>query len=839
MMRSNRVLSLGHMIGHSLLIACRIVRRARNRRAYYWVCATLLLCVDIAAAREEIVVTARKKTENLQDVPLSIIAVDSQLIERAGIRGLKDAVKFAPSVQFDESFSENDTRVTIRGLSNTRGRSNVAFLVDGIDITSESTGFSSGSGFLASQRLLNDIERIEIVKGPQSALYGRSAFAGAINYITKEPGDAFDAQINVDLSEEGSHEVGAALGGPIVGDTFSLRINGVVWDEEGQFTNAISGNNFGGSDGYGVAATAVIRPADRLTIKARAAWSETDNDPRAITRVTDSRVTLAVPQEAIDQGVTSTTSVMIPSTMGGNSGKQVLASENPRNGEDYRGANLDTLNTSLIATLDLDIVSISSYTGFTDSESQLFYDNDRQAVGRPDTLIAHDEMNFRSETQIFSQELRLASAWDGPVQVTVGGLYWADERKSQHQNIAVSCFLAQCTPDNWQEILLAVSAQSEFTPPIVAETTHWSIYGLVDWDFAPGFTLTVEGRYVDEKLDLVRPFTTCFNWIGLVEGPCSVDGTIEGKLPDDYFTPKISVEWRPNDNAMLYVSGAAGQKPSGVNLLPAGLGVPTFEDETFPSEKVWAYEFGAKTNWNGKFGDLMLNGALFFQDYTDKQVATQVIMDGILTPRITNAGSASVWGIELEANWQTPVEGLTLMVAYTWLEAKYDSFLDPTSSAARIAISGDCEVDDSDPNEPVCVLDISGNQLERTPENALAGRVNFTRPLPNSAFDWFTDLDFRYEDERFIDADNFTKFDEYWQADFRLGITNERWNILLYIENLFDDDTLRTGGSGPDFGANVANIFAKGEGLSPLGRSHFFGPMTDPRTLGVRINFRL
>ncbi len=795
--------------------------------------------VSAAGSREEIVVTVRKKEENLQDIPIAATAIGEQFIQRSGIRGLKDATKYVPSVQFDESFSENDTRVTIRGLSNTRGRSNVAFLVDGIDITSESTGFSSGSGFLASQRLLNDVQRIEIVKGPQSALWGRAAFAGAINYVTKEPGDTLESTLSLNYSDPGSYEVGAAIGGPVIGDVLGLRVNAVIWDEEGHYPNVISGNKFGGGDGVGLAAAVVFQPVDRFKIKARAAWSEADSAPRAIARVTDSFVTLSVPQEAIDAGVTDTTTVSIPGAMGGNSGKQVLASENPRNGGDYPGSTIDTLNVSLIATLDLDLVMVTSYTGFTDSESLLFYDNDRQAVGRPDTMIAHDEMNFRSETEMFSQELRLVSAWDGPAQITVGGLYWADERKSQHQNIAVSCFAAACVPDNWQETLLNVSAQSEYTSPIISETTHWSIYGLIELELAPKFKLSIEGRYNDEKLDLDRPVWTCFNWDPILLGPCTLDGSFEGELSEDYFTPKVTFEWQPTDNAMLYLSGAAGRKPSGVNLLPAGLGVPTFEDEQFPAEKVWSYEFGAKTDWGGDFGDLQLNGAVFFQDYTDKQVSTQVVIEGILTPRVTNAGAASIWGLELEADWQTPWEGFSLMVAYTFLDAKYDSFVDRTSAADRIAIAGACNADvTTQPSNPVCVLDISGNQLERTPENAFIASANFVRPIPDGNFEWFAAFDIRYEDERFLDADNFTKFDDYWQADFQLGVSNDSWTAMLYIENLFDDDTIRTGGSGPDFGANVQNIFATGVGFSALGVSHYFGPMADPRVFGVRLNYQ-
>ena len=134
-----------------------------------------------AQSIEEITVTTRRKTESLQDVPLAITVIGAEEIERQGINSLKDIANLDPSVGFDTSYGPADTRVAIRGLSNTRGRSNVAFLIDGIDVTTENV-IAAGSGLLANQRLLSDVERIEIVKGPQSALFGRAAFAGAISY---------------------------------------------------------------------------------------------------------------------------------------------------------------------------------------------------------------------------------------------------------------------------------------------------------------------------------------------------------------------------------------------------------------------------------------------------------------------------------------------------------------------------------------------------------------------------------------------------------------------------------------------------------------------------------
>jgi outer membrane receptor protein involved in Fe transport len=137
------------------------------------------------AGLEEIVVTARKREENLQNVSMSITAISAAEIEKLGIADIDDVARLDASLIYDKGYSATDNRISIRGLSPTRGRVNVAVLVDGIDTSSESISFGGGS-LLATNRLL-DLQAVEIVKGPQSALYGRSAFAGAVQYVTKDP----------------------------------------------------------------------------------------------------------------------------------------------------------------------------------------------------------------------------------------------------------------------------------------------------------------------------------------------------------------------------------------------------------------------------------------------------------------------------------------------------------------------------------------------------------------------------------------------------------------------------------------------------------------------------
>jgi outer membrane receptor protein involved in Fe transport len=137
------------------------------------------------AGIDELVVTARRRAETLQTVPLAVTAITAEQIAREGIKDVTNLIDSDPSLNFDQGIAPYDTRIVIRGLSPTRGRPNVASLVDGIDVSSEAIGVAGGS-LLINPRLI-DIARVEIVKGPQSALYGRSAFAGAINYITQDP----------------------------------------------------------------------------------------------------------------------------------------------------------------------------------------------------------------------------------------------------------------------------------------------------------------------------------------------------------------------------------------------------------------------------------------------------------------------------------------------------------------------------------------------------------------------------------------------------------------------------------------------------------------------------
>ncbi|MBN8280592.1 MAG: TonB-dependent receptor [Gammaproteobacteria bacterium] len=244
-------------------------------------CSPLPLLLPAAgwAQVEEIVVSARRKEESLQDVPIAINAISGEELERKGLSSISDITKGLSSVEFDEGASKSDTRITIRGLSPTRGRQNVAVLVDGIDVSTEAIS-NSGGGVLLNTRLV-DIERIDVLKGPQMALYGRSAFAGAIQYVTKDPSEVFESTFSADANVEDQYSATMGLSGPVFGDKLGLRFNAAWWDEQGFYDNTITGNSLADDEGFGLALTAKSQVTDNVTLKFRAEYQDQQTGPSA------------------------------------------------------------------------------------------------------------------------------------------------------------------------------------------------------------------------------------------------------------------------------------------------------------------------------------------------------------------------------------------------------------------------------------------------------------------------------------------------------------------------------------------------------------------------------
>jgi len=844
---------------------------------------------DLAFAVDEITVTTRKTEENLQDVPLAITVIGEDALKRTGTEGLEDITKFSPSFIFDQNANQKDVRVAVRGLSATRGRSNVAFLVDGIDVTSEAIG-TAGAGLLTSQRLLSDVQRVEAVKGPQSALYGRAAFAGAINYVTKDAPEEFKASISTEIAQYEDYSVNGSVGAPI-SDNLGWLFNGYWFDSEGQYNNSISNAPLGGGDGFGGALTLNWAPMESLDVKTRLEYTDEQYDDLARGRY-ESDLTLTAPNPGVTAGSLgnldefeanvvssfgSADNIIFPLTRG----------ENPRTGEEYEGTSQELLRFSTVVNWDVAPLrgSLTSMSGYIDADQHEEYDWDANASGRPDTLGGTHDKDEDYTVEILSQEFRYRSELDGPVNFTLGANYWYQERVHIERGIVGGLGVGE---DAWQDDYLAeINAGNNVRDPRVVEDDHKSLYAMLEWDLGAGWKATLENRYTDETFTQQRTvilqqflgvlsvrnqdcaftnnvecltdnFVASNDFCPTCAEPVPQSVRLDTDVKSDFNTPKFTLEWAVNDDALLYLSAGKGVKPAGIDVLGGG-GRPPESDDTFDlsdpvefemakqqvlerylgesvfdSEKMWAYEFGSKLTFSGGFGDLVFNNAVFFQDYSDKQVSVRVTdpISGLINRATINAGSAEVWGLELETQWFTPVEGLTINAAYTYLDAEYKEFYEIATSEGTAAKLGNCQPVDSlgGTSGPIdsCLVSRAGKELERAPKHAVVLSGAYTRPLAGTNLEWFVEGDGQYQSERWLDPENISEFESYIRVNLRAGLEADNWDAHVFIDNAFDDDTITSGSQHPDFSMPL-------NGPAPAFVTT--GVLPDKRQVGVRVNY--
>lgn len=782
---------------------------------------------------EEIVVTTRKREENLQEVPIVITAFTASAIERKGIAGLEDVAKYTSGLMLDEGANKQDTRIVIRGLSPTRGRQNVAVLQDDVDISSLAQGTAGGS-FVINPRLL-DMERIEVIKGPHSALFGRSAFNGAINYITRKPGDTFYGNAQVDLGTYGKAEGRVSVSGPVT-DKLALGFNAAGWTFNGFYDNPIDGANLGTDDGYGGAFSFTAKPSDTLKVTGRIEYMHEDFGPEA-RAMKDPTFEVFLPGSAFTTAggpvngatVTNRSFPQVVGTLGhAKDFPAARPSLNPRTGEEYPGSNRKIFRNTLRIEADLEPVKFTSITHYGDNKSFLF--NDFLAVGNfaDPTVNGAQETYFDTKVKLFTQEARIQSNYESAFQWTLGGLFWREHLNQNGRSLVCVAPGGQCAT------VLAAVGNNFYVPegPTDRKTKHWSGYGLGEYSITDKLKASVELRYTTESEDtsgyalqnagpngilgcpglqrsIVNGLAVCNPIFGptspLVTGPLTTDVTsfITANVGSVFWTPRFTLDYKASDTALVYASAAMGKKPGGLNPINGIGNAATNANNTYEPEEMWVYEIGAKTSWLDN--RLLVNGAIYYQDYSKKQVSISFINPnsnppGLLNTRTVNASSASVKGFELEIN-AAPTDQLSLNASYTYNDGKYDSFQDISSTVstiARAAVHNPAQactpitVQTSATTSAVrCVIDYSGNKLEGAPKHnvVMGGEL---RGDVSADLGWFFDADARYQTDRFTSFENSLKMGTYWMVDLRIGLKSDKWSITGYVNNLFDDDHLKS-----------------------------------------------
>jgi outer membrane receptor protein involved in Fe transport len=372
---------------------------------------------DERLALEDVVVTVRRIEEIETAVPLSTSVIGDEDIVRQGLTGLDDVVALIPGVTYDLGGFPNDTRPAVRGMQAERGRPSVAVMLDGLDLSGENLAISGGGAGVVPD--LMDLERIEVVKGPQTTLYGRNAFAGAINYIAKKPSDALEGRLTLEAAEYGQRRFEGMISGPIVDGLLGYRINAAVREGDGFWTNPVNGGPLGAEEFEGIAGALRFTPGVNWDINLRYRVSSTDNSDYPTAQI-PANTRLPVPGGTFTAGPPGSPSLPCPGDLSGQPAPvfeactrgtilgpiragigDVQMGLNEETGEPPRGLELDQQILSLDAKWTTGFGTLRYTLGWIDNDSFIEADGDFTDYDAPPgfvfSLSALQQLDYANE----------------------------------------------------------------------------------------------------------------------------------------------------------------------------------------------------------------------------------------------------------------------------------------------------------------------------------------------------------------------------------------------------------------------------------------------------------
>ncbi|MBL8537157.1 MAG: TonB-dependent receptor [Hyphomonadaceae bacterium] len=733
-----------------------------------------------AEAQEEIVVTARRREESLQSVPLSINAFTAETLENAGVQNVEDIATMTPGFTFAPLFGGGASLPVIRGQSTTIGEPNVGFFVDGVYQSSRAT---------MDAMLGDDIARIEVVKGPQSALYGRNTFGGAVNIITSAPSNDLEGRLEASYGEFDTIGLRGSLSGPVAEDSLYFRVGGTYNSSDGYFTNSLTGGALDARETMVLSGMLEARPTNQWTFRLRAAYQNTeDGDDPLRFAVNNSFPT------PLQGPPTPAGNQMYTGEVQGSSTFAVTPGHN----------NTELGSYSLSAEWQGDSLSFTSITGFNDLGLDLAVDGDYSAARANYQTTLTDQYDI-------SQEFRLASSGDGRLSWLAGVYYYKLSADTLVNNAYGADALSIITTTGaagfgaWRRLI------GGGTSDLHEETESFAAFGQLGYDITDRLSVSVEGRWTTETKRADQIAVS-----GLLNPSGPVTSVFDAESEFDSFVPRVSIEYQATDDILFYATAAQAEKAGGFNTnIVAGSPIPS--ERFYDPETAWNYEIGAKTSWYD--GRLVLNGALYQIDWSD-QIVRAIGASGALLN--VNAGATSVRGAELEMRAR-PMDGLEINAGVAYTDSQYDEY-----TFAILGLIG---------MNP----DLTGTRLQYVSEWQANTSVQYIAPIAAN-LDWLTRLDVSYQSDQSIVQPAAAYVGDATIVNLRTGLDFDNVSFRIFANNLTEEDSAVTGAFLPDPGAQYDYVRGQlGIGGAPLvGRQLFGGLVTTrtPRVIGASVNLR-
>ena len=800
---------------------------------------------------DEMTVTSQRREQNVQEIPVSVTAFNGEALALQNINDAAGYLALVPNVSFDDANQQGGARginIAIRGIGN--NNTDESAFIQSIGVYLDEFSVASVANATINPQLY-DVERIEVLRGPQGTFFGRNSVGGALNITTKKPTDQLEGEVTVGAqgwdTTGTQFDVGGVINVP-VSDQFAMRFVGYYEDNSGIVENIVPD---GGDSGYEysmVRGGFRFEPSDRITVDAMLMYTD---EQQGI-------------DEAVPAGVWDTDSVatFFLNDPGGNSVQTPLDDgqgfwPNNRDKVAHSAIGQKTDVESLVGVFkvgwSIGDINLHWITGLIDTERQKIFDNDLV----PEDMVRRYE---QTEAQSWSTELRFD--WQMDSVDWIGGFLYSEDTVDQERlNTAgaaseggAGVYLYETTAVDTAVSLTSSPAGCDSTmapcggptivdffavgafPPLFVgiqnntpdgmlplclgcgqrnfDLESWAIFTDVSWRVTDALELIVGGRYTEDKTSPI------FTGYGLTRTPRIPDPTDpSGMTPLSWgnsetftdFSPRLAANWQATDDQLAYVSISKGYKAGGFSLgFNSAVGAPNMGivNEKFDEEELWNYEIGYKSEWLDN--RLRFNAALFYLDWKDFQYETFFFtVPGDPTSNINltkNIKDSEAYGAEFEFAMAV-TEQFVLNAALGYLDTEITS--DDTAT-----LSGNLTVD------------LKGQPLPRSPEWTWNASADYFIPMGSN--EAFVRLEWIYRDESFSTIEDVTYLQtsnapildgggnvvavvpdrsdgfpfvapDYHVFNLRAGFNlGEQWRFLVWIENLADEDYFT--GAGDNFG---------------------------------------
>ena len=754
-----------------------------------------LYSVSAFAAIEEVVVTAQKRAESVQDVPISITALSGEDLIRRGLNNMQDVARTVPNFDLPASNNMRNVSIRIRGIGSTGTNpgieNSVGTFLDGLYMPAGAMSFGE----------LSDIQTIEILRGPQGTLYGRNTPVGALNVTTLKPTNERETLLRAGYGDYDQANISGHVGGGL-SDNTAGRLSFFYRDREGYEENLFTGDDVNDNSEWGLRGKLLFAPSDSLEVIATAYVSEIERRCCMSEQIQPNHPTFGIATDAF----------LATQAAAGYPFNNFIDGDHKVDGDDEGDDNTDSFGASV--QVDWELASghlFTSITGLQDWENDVAIAAD--SLKNP-VLTSRQILN----NEVFSQEFRLTSPSDQTVEY-LAGLYFYEQDTTFESDGVIGVGANRVFPA--PPAACPAPCRAEPGDSVLSvfeqETSSVAVYGNLTYNISDVWDITGGLRWSRDEKDAFISHTNSPGNGFVVDNlifPPAEPGALDRS--ESKVTWSFNTRYDLADDVMLFFTTSTGFKSGGFNSRR----VPTGSVVEFEEEESITFETGIKSFFYDR--SVMLNLTLFQTTVEDFQEST-------LAPTgagfiVGNAGEQEVSGLEADFIY-APNEKLTFNGALAYLDAQYTDFSNAPCGAGEVP---------DNPNGANSTCNRDGDRPAFTPEWQYTLGIEWAQPINNSNLEWFARADYSWRDDQqlvTVTLDEIAQQDGYGLLDLRAGIAAQggSWQVDAFVKNTTDEAYFVQAAAQP-----VSGLISGG---GPAGARGFVGWYGPPRVWGLELTW--